>query len=235
MVLSPFDGLNSDLRALEALAEYLQTESDVRSRILARQLHDDLGGSLVAAMMDVAWLTRHTAAPREDISAKLHRIDGSLTKAIELMRRLVDELQPALIDSIGLFVAVSAHFGRECRRSGVRYSEVVAGVAPHMDSATALTVFRIAQGFLQWIREDAGATDLYAYYEGDAEELTMRFVARGIAVAKLPRPGVIAPRLASVALRLRKVNGTLDSQTSEGGVTLLVRVPAHASHPQIAA
>jgi signal transduction histidine kinase len=98
-----------------------------------------------------------------------------------------------------------------------------------------MTVFRIAQGFLQWIREDAGATDLHAFYEGEAERLTMRFVARGIGVAALPKHGMMAPRLAAVALRLRKLNGTLNSETADGSVTVQVRIPAHASHPQVAA
>jgi signal transduction histidine kinase len=235
MPLSQLGGWITDIRALQGLAEYLQGETEKRSAALARALHDDLGGSLIAAMMDVAWLTRHPAESGGETSVRLHRIEGSLTKAIESMRYLVDELQPALIESIGLFVALSAHFGRECRRYGVEYSDVLVGVPPPLDAAAAMTIFRIAQGFLQWIREDAAAKELHARYEGDPERLTMNFVAHGIQPDALPGPGNVAPRLASIALRLRKLNGTLTSEVDHGSVSIQVQIPAHASSPQIAA
>ena len=235
MPLSQLGGWCTNFRVLQALAEYLQNDAEGRSFALARALHDDLGGSLTAAIMDVAWLTRHPAAAAGDVSVRLHRVEGSLTKAIESMRRLVDELQPALIDSIGLFVALSAHFGRECSRYGVKYSDTVIGVSPEIDGAASITIFRIAQGFLQWIREDAAASELIARYEGDSEGLTMRFIAHGIQAQALPTQGNIAPRLASIALRLRKLNGTLTSDVCNGSVTIQVKIPADASRPQIAA
>jgi signal transduction histidine kinase len=216
------------------LADYLQAEAEDRSRALARQLHDDLGGSLIAAMMDVAWLTRHPAAPGAD--ERLNRIEGSLTTAIEITRRLVDELQPSLLDSVGLFVAAGAHCRRECARHGIQYSETVSGTAPNVDSATAMMVFRIAQGILQWLREDARANELHALYHSDIETLTMRFVVRGVlGPATIPKQGILAPGLASIALRLRKVKGTFNSEIGDGSVTVQVQIPVNATHPQIAA
>lgn len=216
--------LIADPPSLEALAEFLQAETEERSRVLARDLHDNLGGSLIAAIMDVAWLTRHAAATDDRISMHLHRIDSSLTKAIEATRRLVDELQPALIESVGLFVAVSAHFGRECRRSGVKYAEAIVGAAPEIDSATAMSSFRVAQGILQWLLEDAGASELSASYEGVAEALTMRFVACGTARDVWPTLDIITPRLSSIALRLQKLKGTLTSEAHGPNITICVRI-----------
>jgi signal transduction histidine kinase len=183
----------TDVRALQGLAEYLQEETEKRSAALARALHDDLGGSLTAAMMDVAWLTRHLSDGGGERAVRLNRIEGSPTKAIESMRYLVDELQPALLESIGLFVALSAHFGRECRRHGVKYGDTLVGASPPVEAPLAMTTFRIAQGFLQWILEDAAATELQARYEGDPERLTMHFVARGIRVGAMPSHPVSHP------------------------------------------
>jgi signal transduction histidine kinase len=235
MALSQLGGWMTDVRALQALAEYLQEETEKRSAALARALHDDLGGSLTAAMMDVAWLTRHPTGGGGEGAVRLNRIEGSLTKAIESMRYLVDELQPALLESIGLFVALSAHFGRECRRYSVAYSDTLVGASPPVEAPLAMAIFRIAQGFLQWILEDAAANELRARYEGDPERLTLHFVARGIRAGAMPSQGNVAPRLASIALRLRKLNGTLTSEVSNDSVTIQVQIPARASSPQIAA
>ncbi len=234
MALSTTGGSTIEVRALEALAEYLQEETEERSRAFARELHDDVGGSLIAAIMDVAWLTRRPMAAGADVASRLHRIEGSLTTAIESTRRLVDELRPALISSVGLFVAVSAHFGRECRRYGISYSETLVGSAPGFNTASAISVFRIAQGFLRWIREEAGAEGLDVSYEGNLERLIMRFTAHGTRVGALPSLHA-SPRLASIALRLRKLNGQSRSEASEGKVMIQVEIPADALHPQIAA
>jgi signal transduction histidine kinase len=230
-----FDDSDTHAQSLEALADYLQAEAEDRNRALARQLHDDLGGSLIAAMMDVAWLTRHPAAAGTDPSERLHRIEGSLTTAIELTRRLVDELQPSLLDSVGLFVALGAHCRRECARHGITYSETVSGTEPDVDPATAMTVFRIAQGFLQWLREDARATEMHVVFEGAMEMLKMRFEARGMLKLAIPKQDIVAPRLESIALRLRRVHGTLNSEIDDGSVTVQVQIPVTASHPQVAA
>ena len=222
-------GSNDDLDALEALAGYLHDETEERSRAFARELHDHVGGSLIAAIMDVAWLSRHPGAAGEDVSMRLHRVEESLTSAIESTRHVVDELRPALISSVGLFVAVSAHVGRECRRHGIKYSATL-GSAPCLDTGSAITVFRIAQGLLQWIREDAGADELHACFEGDSRRLSMRFVARGTRGGRLPSPRV-SPRLASIALRLRKLKGTLRSEAVDGRVTIQVEIPSGAPNP----
>jgi signal transduction histidine kinase len=235
MAASLFDDSNAHLQSLEALADYLQAETEERNRDLARQLHDELGGSLIAAMMDIAWLTRHPAVPGTDPSARMHRIEGSLTAAIELTRRLVDELQPSLLDSVGLFVAVGAHCRRECARHGIKYGETVSGTEPNVDSGMAMMVFRIAQGFLQWVREEAQATELQALFQGGMETLTMRFAARGALRVAAPKQGIVAPRLASIALRLRKINGTFSTEIGDGSVTVQVHIPVNASHPQVAA
>lgn len=227
------NGSTDDLHALEALAEYLHDETEERSRAFARELHDDVGGSLIAAIMDVTWLSRHPGAASEDVCMRLHRVAASLNSAIESTRHVVDELRPALISSVGLFVAVSAHLGRECRRHGIEYSESL-GFAPNLDANSAITVFRIAQGFLRWIRQDSGADELHVCFEGDPERVSIRFVARGTRVGALPGL-LVSPRMASIALRLRKLKGTLRSEAGDGSVTIQVDIPAGTSNPKIAA
>jgi signal transduction histidine kinase len=187
-------------------------------------------------MMDVAWLTRHLHTAG-DASRTLHRIDASLTKAIESTRQLVDELQPALLDSVGLFVAIGAHFGRECRRFGIRYSETVSGDAPEVDSSTAMTVFRITQELLHWLHEDAAATKLHASYRAEDGRLTIRFVGWGVGQSLGDggeiTPRSLTPRLASIGLRLREVNGTAQTEAGQDSVAILIQIPAIIPHPSI--
>jgi hypothetical protein len=42
-----------------ALLTYLQTSVEIDKASLAKELHDNLGGLIVAAVMDVAWAEEH--------------------------------------------------------------------------------------------------------------------------------------------------------------------------------
>jgi len=67
------------------------------------------------------------------------------------------------------------------------------GAAPPIDTASAMSVFRVPQGFLQWIREEAGAKELQVRFEGDPERMTLHFVAHGMQAAARWTPDAVAP------------------------------------------
>jgi signal transduction histidine kinase len=109
-VLKPDEQTGQGLEAgasarLEELAELsthlLQTLEGERAR-LAKQLHDELGGMITAAKMDMQWLTAHTGGSldpkaREKFNSVLQMLD----QAMMLKRRVVEGLRPSLLDHFG--------------------------------------------------------------------------------------------------------------------------------------
>lgn len=75
------------------LVSHLQTVTEREKAGLARALHDELGGLLVAASMDLAWLEREIAtaeigaAAKSPGSAELHRRLGRSTRSVIVLRR----------------------------------------------------------------------------------------------------------------------------------------------------
>src|SRR5258708_13045729 len=57
---------------LSSLSEFLQTHAEREKAILARELHDEFGGILTSANMDLAWL-QPTLAPRPPYAMRLAR------------------------------------------------------------------------------------------------------------------------------------------------------------------
>jgi signal transduction histidine kinase len=85
-----------------ALASHLQASIEAERSQLVRELHDDMGGLVVGALMDVAWAEAHLGQSA-DVQAKLQRARQSLRAAIDLKRKLIEEMRPTLLDNVGLF------------------------------------------------------------------------------------------------------------------------------------
>ena len=113
--------------------------------LLARELHDELGGLLVGAVMDVAWAEQHLSAPPAELRQKLTRARQTLAAAIDLKRKLIEELRPTLLDNVGLFAALRWHVQSACNSAGlvvnIRVPEQERRFLPNI----SIALFRIVQ------------------------------------------------------------------------------------------
>ncbi len=136
-------------------AHLLSVREEERARI-SREVHDELGQSLTAVKMDLAWLAG--PLPRSN-RQKLKRIRSALrlTDTIfQSIRRISTELRPAILD-LGLAAAVEWQVQEFQARSGIQCKvrlltrEVVAS-----NASTAM--FRIFQETLTNVARHAKAT-----------------------------------------------------------------------------
>jgi signal transduction histidine kinase len=101
-----------------SLIEHIQGVMEHQKALLARDLHDELGGLLVGAVMDLAWAEQHMSAPPAELKQKLVRARQTLAAAIDMKRKLIEELRPTLLDNVGLFAALRWHVQAACKRAG---------------------------------------------------------------------------------------------------------------------
>jgi signal transduction histidine kinase len=129
-----------------------------RSR-LARELHDQLGQSLSAFKMDLAWLTAQTRrgepeTARAAIAGMMNRVDT----AISIVRRIAGDLRPSVLDRLGLVAAIEWQAAEFERRTGVRCQIGRQGRCPPLDRAQSTEIFRIVQETLLNVSRHAGAS-----------------------------------------------------------------------------
>ena len=106
---------------LTAVIAHLQAVVETERVRVSRALHDDLGGLLVSAAMDVGWLEQHHASA--ELGERLARVRGALAAAIDLKRNLIEDLRPSLLDNFGLFAAYRWHVKHSCLQAGVHCTE----------------------------------------------------------------------------------------------------------------
>src|SRR4029079_1024485 len=119
--------------ALSELSNHLQVvREDERSK-LARDIHDELGGILVGAKMDIAWVEERLKKRDPESSAKLERALQALDDGVQIKRRIVEELRPTLLDNLGLSAPIDWQVHEICDRAGLE----CAIATPQDDSAIA--------------------------------------------------------------------------------------------------
>lgn len=167
---------NSDA---ERLISYLHASSEQEKVALARHLHDDLGGMLVGALMDIAWVEQHLPALTREAREKLLRARQSLGSAIDLKRSVIEKLRPTLLDNVGLFSALRWQV-KECWGSaGLNYAQTYPPSEPVFREGVAIVLFRIAQQGLLITAQRAGVSSPAFDMRIENETLTMSFTCDG--------------------------------------------------------
>jgi signal transduction histidine kinase len=213
-------------RELTALSTHLQGVSEQEKSALSRELHDELGGLLVAARMDLSWLQQRLPTSDPAIEQRFKRIHDSLSAGVDLKRRVVEELRPTLLDNMGLFAALRWQFKESCRRTGLRCTETIPDIEMKFSPDAAIGVFRIAQEALTNILKHAEAksADLALSIVSDTFTLCITDDGKGIPTARL---GISTSHgLASMRHRIAELGGTWDIRTpATGGTVVTARIP----------
>src|SRR5271154_5975594 len=219
---------DSRTRELAALSPQLQGVSEQEKAALSRELHDELGGLLVAARMDLSWLQQRLPTTDPSIEQRFKRIHDSLSAGVDLKRRVVEELRPTLLDNMGLFTALRWQFKETCRRTGLRCTETIPEAELTLSPDAAIGVFRIAQEALTNILKHAEAksADLRIEIRNDTFVLRISDDGKGIPANRLKTS--TSHGLASMRHRVGGLGGTWQALSpSSGGTIVTAMIPLH--------
>jgi protein-histidine pros-kinase len=161
---------------LSTLSTHLLRMMEGERAQLAKELHDELGGLITAAKMDMAWLQAHIGSSLDPASEeKFRSVVQMLNQAMTLKRRVVESLRPSLLDHFGLPVALRSHFDENCRRAGIEYVATLPDEMPDLEPAAQLTLFRVAQEALTNLlaRGSVRHVELVVEPDGDNYQLTV--------------------------------------------------------------
>jgi signal transduction histidine kinase len=212
---------------LSALSSHLQQLSEKEKASLARELHDELGGLLIAVKMDVSWLQKRSPSALEpDIQTRWTRVLQVLDDGVDFKRRIVESLRPTLLDNMGLLPAVRWITQETCNRAGLHYTEVYPELEPLLIDDAAIMVFRLVQESLTNIVKHAHATEVRVEIELDETEMTVLIADNGVGIASERREAVGSHGLATMRHRVRSFGGHLEIDSlAPNGTKVLARLP----------
>ncbi|HSE33484.1 MAG TPA: PAS domain S-box protein [Pyrinomonadaceae bacterium] len=178
------DALRSSEQQLRALAVRLRSAREEEGTRIAREIHDELGGTLTGLKWDLERLEKLLANPK-DASVALEKIPPIISvvdSTIDTVRRISSELRPGVLDDLGLVPAIEWQTQQFEQRTGIHCSCSVKPCRIDLGEAQATAIFRVFQEVLTNVLRHAEATsiDVNAFEEGKCFVLEVKDNGRGI-------------------------------------------------------
>lgn len=217
-----------NLRSAQTELRVVTTEFEKRREqergAIAREIHDDMGGSLTKLKTDVAWLNKTLPAD----SATKDRLEDMLELIEQLLasgQRIAKDLRPGILD-YGLVPALEWQIRDFQKRSGIESTFQCNIDELDLSSEQSTAVFRIFQEALTNIVKHAEATRVDVELFLTASELSLEIRDNGRGIENADKFKNSSFGLRGMQERLAAFAGWVDVSGSVGlGTTVMVSIP----------
>lgn len=216
-----------------ALTSHLQTIKEEERAEIARNIHDDVGGTLVAIKIELTWLANRLPKTRRALINKAESIEALVDRAIAETSRVGHNLRPGILLEFGLAAAVESHAEEFSGRMGIPCKVTLVDADFDLPPDLALSIFRIFQETLTNISKHAHATRVGVMLGSVEGELRLEVSDDGRGIAPQDRLKPSSFGLQGIEERMRHFGGRVNIDSEPGSGTV-VRVAVPLSKPHAA-
>jgi PAS domain S-box-containing protein len=227
--------LQKSRRRLQVLSQRLVQVQEEERRSLARELHDQVGQSLIALNLNLTIIQRELSQGyTEQLSTRLADSIQLVTQVIKLVRDVMSNLRPSHLDDYGLESALQTYINKFQTRYGIPVKfEKPSPPVPRLENSIEVTLLRISQEALTNIARHAQASQAILLLQVDEKKIYLTIEDNGIGIPSVDA----AKRSRSHGLnimqeRAEALEGTLDIRSASGqGTKIEVVIPLPAREP----
>ena len=210
---------------LRALAGQLSRAEQVERKRLARILHDHIQQLIVAARMQLGWMTQADDAGQ--LQAAAQGVDSILHEALEASRSLAIDLSPPVLHESGLAAGLNWLASRLREKHQFEVKLRTDSDAEPATEETRLLLFECARELLFNVIKHAGVSQASVTLERAADDRLALVVAdRGKGfdpnLLEKRRADEVTFGLFSIQERLTQIGGGMDVETTPGKGTRIV-------------
>ncbi len=210
-------------RELRDLAGRLEAAQEEERKRLSRELHDEVGQSMSALLMDLGRL--ESMLPPEDHAARkqLAIVRGMADSSVKSVRNMALLLRPSMLDDLGLAAALKWQ-GRElARRTNLKVTVDADEATDELPDSHRTCIYRVVQEALNNAAHHAKASAVRVSVCKEQDRLEVRVQDNGSGF-NTSEKGV---GLLGMEERVARLGGVLRLESQKGGGTILaVSLPA---------
>jgi len=209
---------------LERLSARLVDAQESERRTISRELHDQVGQTLNAVLVDAANLASRIPPDDEVGQRYLQNIRSHADASVNSIRDISLLLRPSMLDDLGLIAALEWQARETSRRTGIDVRVNADGVDESLPDPLRTCVYRVVQEALQNVSKHSHAT--YARVEvrqaGERLELRVEDDGQGFDPKRSRGMGLLG-----MEERVRQLGGRVEVSSVAGkGTTVSVTLPA---------
>jgi PAS domain S-box-containing protein len=216
-----------DSRAeLQALMSRLHAVREEERTELAREIHDEMSGTLTALKLELSLLPDRAAKDGSLFLEKLDSMAKLIDHALARVQSIATQLRPIVLDKLGLVAAIEWQASDFQERSKIACETRLPEGDLALDSERATAVFRIFQEALTNVTRHANATQVLVELRSQAGDLilTVRDNGKGISAKAIEAHDSLG--LLGMRERAMCFGGRTEVSRARGGGTLVsVRLP----------
>lgn len=210
---------------LAELTAHVDTVKEKERTHIAREIHDDLGGNLIAIKMALALLTRRLPPDDPSLFEKANYVESLVDRTIETVHRIAGDLRPGVLD-FGLVDAIAWQAKEFEKQLGIpcEFSSNEKEIDLDLDQATAL--FRIFQEALTNIAKHAKASTVNVQLIRTNLYVRLEIADNGVGIEIADRAKPKSFGIRGMVERSIAMGGSLSVSTApKGGTIVAVKVP----------
>jgi signal transduction histidine kinase len=177
-----YERLRNARQRLRNLArQNLVAEEDERRRI-ARELHDETSQSLSGIALQIQALIEMTnipGTPHEEFVNGLKKVQALTVQVHNEVSRLISNLHPALLDTLGLVPAVRQHAETRLQPLDIKINIEIMGKEKRLPPDVEAALFRFIQGAIGNISQHSEATNVSILLEFLSSEFVIKVSDNG--------------------------------------------------------
>ncbi len=212
--------LRAEAEMKELSARLVRVQEDER-RSVARELHDELGQTFSAILMEAANL--QDAGGSEDVLTRLGAIRELAEKGVDATRNMSLLLRPSMLDDFGLAPALNWQARESSRRTGMRVQLLAPDLPDELPEEQKTCIYRIVQEALNNAARHAHARSVQITVRTEADRIAVSIQDDG---AGFDPQRVRGLGLLGMQERVRHLGGTFNIDSSPGrGAVISVMLP----------
>jgi signal transduction histidine kinase len=198
-------------------ARLVAAQEDER-RALSRELHDEVGQTLGAVLVDAANLADRIPAGDTVSHRYLDNIRALADTSVNSIRNIALLLRPSMLDDLGLIPALEWQAREVSRRSGIKVKVTAENVSDSLPDAVRTCIYRLVQEALNNVSRHSGAKSVLVGVQQTEGSLvlTLKDDGSGFEPDKIRGLGLLG-----MEERVKQLGGRLEIESQPGHGTLL--------------
>ena len=204
---------------LKDLSARLVQAQETERRSLSRELHDEVGQSLSAVLLELgnlsAGLPNRSA---EQSRAQVDLIRGLVESTVRTVRNMALLLRPSMLDDLGLVPALRWHAREVSKRTGMDVSVAAETVSDDLPDEYKTCVYRVVQEALHNCSRHSAATTVRIRVQQEPARLSLSVQddGRGFEAGQTKGLGLLG-----IEERVARLGGTCSVHSVAGSGTIL--------------
>jgi signal transduction histidine kinase len=212
---------------LKDLSARLVDMQEKERRTLSRELHDEVGQSLSAVLMEIGNMRAALPAHNPELRSHVDSIKSLAEASVKVVRNMTLLLRPSMLDDLGLLPALQWQAREVSRRTGMEVDVTAENVADDLPEDHRTCVYRVVQEALNNCARHSNAHSVHLTVTQDEERITLRVQDDGKGFDSRTVRGM---GLLGMEERVTHLGGTFHVHSKPGdGATLVVELPGPGS------